>query len=87
MSVVQTDYFHPKHSFILLQGNTQKDLDLLVFVGSNNLSEAGWCSNLEGVNFIRLKNGVNYPRKFKDAFRYFLKDVRSEFKLRNIDII
>ena len=71
--------FHPKHSFILLQGNTQKDLDLLVFVGSNNLSEAGWCSNLEGVNFIRLKNGVNYPRKFKDAFRYFLKDVRSQF--------
>jgi len=75
--------FHPKHSFILLQGNRQEDLDLLMFVGSNNLSESGWCSNLEGVNFIRLKNGVNFPRKFKDAFRHFLKDVQNQLYDKN----
>lgn len=66
--------YHPKHSFILLE-----DWELIVITGSNNLTEAGWCSNLEGVNFFTFKNKVNFPREFKDAFKFFSREVRSKF--------
>ena len=66
--------FHPKHTLVLLEDNT-----LLFFIGSNNLTEAGWCSNLEGVNFFKLKSGEYFPREFKDAIRNFNRGIRSQF--------
>jgi len=66
--------YHPKHSFILL-----KDWTLLTFSGSNNLTESGWCNNLEGVNFFRLKNKVKFPREFKDQWKLFNRDIRNRF--------
>jgi HKD family nuclease len=66
--------YHPKHSYILLE-----DKELLVFTGSNNLTEAGWCSNLEGVNFFKLKSNVNFPRDFKDQLKYFNRGIRKAF--------
>jgi hypothetical protein len=66
--------FHPKHSAILLDDDT-----LLMFIGSNNLTEAGWCSNLEGGNFFRLKSTVNFPRVFKDAIKNFNRGICSQF--------
>lgn len=65
--------FHPKHSSILLDDDT-----LLLFIGSNNLSEAGWCSNLEGVNFFKLKSGEYFPREFKDQIRNFNREIPSQ---------
>ena len=66
--------FHPKQTAVLLEDNA-----LLVFIGSNNLTEAGWCSNLEGVNFFKFKSGEYFPRGFKDAIRNFNRGIRSEF--------
>jgi len=66
--------YHPKHSFIVLQ-----DWSLLVISGSNNLTESGWCSNLEGVNFFRFKNKENFPRELKDGFKDFCRSVRLHF--------
>lgn len=66
--------YHPKHTYILLE-----DKELLVFTGSNNLTEAGWCSNLEGVNFFKLKSNVNFPRDFKDQLRDFNREMRKTF--------
>ncbi|WP_341220695.1 phospholipase D-like domain-containing protein [Polaribacter atrinae] len=66
--------YHPKHSFILLEGN-----ELLIITGSNNLTEAGWCSNLEGINFFKLKNKVNFPQQFKDKFKFFNRDIRKTY--------
>ena len=67
--------FHPKHSSILLDDDT-----LLLFIGSNNLTEAGWCSNLESVNFFKLKSRENYPKGFKDLIKKFNKKIRSEYE-------
>lgn len=66
--------YHPKHSYILLSDNT-----LLVFIGSNNLTASGWTSNLEGVNFFRLKNEVFFPRAFKDELKEFNRHTRDHF--------
>ena len=65
--------FHPKHTAILLDDGT-----LLLFIGSNNLTEAGWCSNLEGVNFFKLKSGEYFPREFKDQIRNFNQEIPSQ---------
>ncbi len=48
--------YHPKHSFILTN-----DGELIIITGSNNLTEAGWCSNLEGINFFKLKSKIYFP--------------------------
>ncbi|WP_053977208.1 hypothetical protein [Mangrovimonas xylaniphaga] len=66
--------YHPKHSYVLLE-----DDELLLYTGSNNLTEAGWCSNLEGVNFFKLKSGTNFPRQFKDQFKEFNRNIRKTF--------
>lgn len=65
--------FHPKHSYILLADET-----LLIFVGSNNLTEAGWCSNLEGLTFYRLKPKENLPAQFKKQHWSFIADLENE---------
>ena len=62
--------FHPKHSYILLE-----DESLIVFVGSNNLTESGWCSNLEGVNFFRLKPKVQLPSILKKQLWFFIENL------------
>lgn len=65
--------FHPKHTYILLE-----DESLLVFIGSNNLTEAGWCSNLEGVNFFRLKPRINLPAIFKKQLQNFIEEIEKD---------
>lgn len=65
--------FHPKHTYILLE-----DESLLVFIGSNNLTEAGWCSNLEGVNFFRLKPRINLPAIFKKQLQNFIQEIEKD---------
>lgn len=67
--------FHPKHSYILLEDET-----LLTFVGSNNLTEAGWCSNLEGVTFYRFKPKENFPNHLKKEHWSFIEDLEGQFK-------
>ncbi len=42
--------FHPKHIFILLEND-----ELLIATGSGNLTQAGWCMNLEAFHFESFK--------------------------------
>jgi len=55
-AIARKPAFHPKTSFILTEDNR-----LVVFTGSNNLTESGWCKNLEGFGVLDLKNG-SYSR-------------------------
>lgn len=63
--------FHPKHTYILLD-----DDSLITLLGSNNLTNAGWCSNLESVVEVIFKNGAFFPRTFKDQFRDLFFDLK-----------
>jgi len=59
--------FHPKTSFILMD-----DGRLLIFTGSNNLTESGWCKNLECFSMLELKNGRYFPENLRKSFREYL---------------
>ena len=50
-------FFHPKASFILVQ-NKENERSLIVVLGSNNLTRAGWCDNIEVATIIELKKMV-----------------------------
>lgn len=63
--------FHPKLTYVLLDDNS-----LITLVGSNNLTTAGWCSNLEGIVEIVFRNGKYFPQTFKDQFRKLFSTVK-----------
>ena len=63
--------FHPKNTFILLE-----DWSLLVMTGSNNLSVGGWCTNVEGVSLIEMKNDNYFPYLLKSEIRQFITGLR-----------
>ena len=58
--------FHPKTSFFLAEKNQQEVL--VVLCGSGNLTEAGWCKNVEGFTILILEPNVFYPHTLHDAF-------------------
>lgn len=62
--------FHPKLALIRTEGER-----LVVVVGSQNLTTAGWCQNLESCSVLVFENDVFFPRAFKDQFRRFVEDV------------
>lgn len=76
--------FHSKQSYILT-----KDQRLLVINGSNNLSYSGWCRNIESFTLEVFKNGVFFPREYKDEYKGFIramiKDYPENTTLRSID--
>lgn len=68
--------FHPKQSYILLE-----DSSLIVIGGSNNITQSGWCYNIEGVNVFHFNPEANekirnFPRELKDRFRDLCRNVR-----------
>ncbi len=50
--------FHPKHMFLLLEGET-----LLVVTGSGNLTPGGWCDNFECFSIEEIKANKTFPHK------------------------
>ncbi len=70
--------FHPKNSFILLE-----DWSLLILSGSNNLSIAGWCKNIEGISVIEMKGGKFFPLNLKNQYWDFVKNIRDT---NNLDL-
>jgi len=63
--------FHPKLSLILLS-----DGRLIIINGSNNLTDDGWCKNIEAVSLFTIKNGEDsFPREFKDSLWDFMDKV------------
>ena len=64
--------FHPKTFFILTE-----DEKLIFYTGSGNLTESGWCKNLEGYSMLELKNGEYFPENLRQSLREYLYAVCS----------
>lgn len=65
--------FHPKQSFILVC-NEDRSEELIVITGSNNLTQSGWCENIEciGENTITSKKEFSYG--FKESLKGFIEN-------------
>lgn len=70
--------FHPKQSFIVV-GNDIRSAELIVITGSNNLTQSGWCENIECVSEHTLINGSEFPDQFKKNLRAFIGDTMQAF--------
>lgn len=68
--------FHPKHSFILVQ-NEDRTQELIIITGSNNLSQSGWCENIECIGEHTLLNNKEFPYNFRKALKEFIETVAS----------
>jgi len=66
--------FHPKHSFILLK-NEDRTLELIIITGSNNLTQSGWCENVECIGEHTLINGQEFPYNFRKGIKEFIETV------------
>ena len=56
--------FHPKHSFILVE-NEDRSTELIIITGSNNITQGGWCENIECISEHVLINGKEFPNEFR----------------------
>ena len=63
-------HFHPKNSFILTNDNR-----LIILTGSNNISAAGWNTNLEGITEFVLKPNEFFPQDLKNIIWSYIEDV------------
>ncbi len=73
-------FFHPKNSFILTE-----DDRLIIIGGSNNISAAGWNTNLEAVTCLQLKLREYYPKETRDLYRRFIEFVAENNSLESSD--
>ncbi len=64
--------FHPKHSFILVE-NTGAENELIVITGSNNITQSGWCENIECISEKMLINGKEFPRELRKSIKSFIE--------------
>lgn len=76
--------FHPKHSFILIEGASSDSL--IVITGSNNITQGGWCENVECISEYVLENKVNYPDTLVKALRSFIYNTQQNFALKQNNI-
>lgn len=63
--------FHPKHSFILVEDSINQQ-ELIVITGSNNITQGGWCENIECISEHLLINNKEFPYEFKNSLRTFI---------------
>jgi HKD family nuclease len=70
--------FHPKHSFILVENENRVE-ELLIIVGSNNITQNGWCENIECIAQIVLNQQRYYPISLCSSFQEFIRNTASHF--------
>lgn len=70
--------FHPKNSFILVQ-NQDKSNELIVVTGSNNITQPGWCENIECVSDHQLISGREFPYEFRKSVKDFIEYTFNDF--------
>jgi hypothetical protein len=70
--------FHPKHSFILVE-NIGSENELIVLTGSNNITQNGWCENIECVSEKILINGKEFPYELRKSFKTLIEKVYIEY--------
>jgi HKD family nuclease len=66
--------FHPKHSFVLIENEGGED-SLIIISGSNNLTQGGWCENIECISEHVLTNKKHFPENFKKEMRNFIENI------------
>jgi hypothetical protein len=66
--------FHPKHSFILIENADGED-SLIIISGSNNLTQGGWCENIECISEHVLTNKKHFPEVFKKEIKNFIENI------------
>ncbi|MFM1744545.1 MAG: hypothetical protein RLZZ630_482 [Bacteroidota bacterium] len=66
--------FHPKNSFILVE-NERGEEELIVLTGSNNITQNGWCENLECVAQLVLNPNKYYPAELCKSLREFIEQI------------
>jgi HKD family nuclease len=64
--------FHPKLTLVLTEDKKTKKEGLIVLGGSNNLTEAGWCSNREGVVSMNFEEQDGMPGPLREGLKAFL---------------
>lgn len=74
--------FHPKHSFILVEDSVNQQ-ELIVITGSNNITQGGWCENIECVAEQLLINNKEFPYEFKTSLRTFITSCYEWFGRKN----
>ena len=70
--------FHPKVSFILVEGK-QGENELIILTGSNNITQNGWCENMECIFEQVLINGKYFPKELKIDYRNFIYSTLEKF--------
>lgn len=73
-------FFHPKANFILVQ-NEKEEKELLILLGSNNLTRAGWCENLEASAVISIGLESEYSSDFVRSLITFIEKNKVDFGL------
>lgn len=70
--------FHPKNSFILVE-NTDRSNELIVITGSNNITQSGWCENIECVSEHVLISGKAFPYEFRRRVKDFIAETFNNY--------
>lgn len=73
--------FHPKNSFILIENPEDRTNELIVITGSNNITQNGWCENVECIGEQTLIAGREFPYNFRLDIKKFVADTQSDFGL------
>jgi len=67
--------FHPKHGFLLLKDERQRE-SLLILTGSANLTPSGWCDNIECFSILEIAKTKRHPNvKRKNTIQQYLDTV------------
>lgn len=70
--------FHPKHSFIVVE-NEDRSTELIMLTGSNNLTQSGWCENIECISEQLIINGKEFPYEFRKDVKDFIEDIVNDY--------
>lgn len=71
-----TQFFHPKASYILVEDKNGKQ-SLIVLIGSNNITRAGWCDNIEAVTIEEISLYSKSSVDFINGHRTFIEEAQN----------
>jgi HKD family nuclease len=71
-------FFHPKANYILVE-NEDGTKALIILLGSNNLTRAGWCENIEVATVLEVSEKANFSADFINAMIGFVQQNMEEY--------
>jgi HKD family nuclease len=70
--------FHPKNSFILVL-NEDGTHELIVITGSNNITQSGWCDNIECISELMISENSDLAEQVLEGFKEMIFSIRKTF--------